>query len=151
MHRECPHSVVLSEIYFSSPTEVKVRRQALEMIHIKCNRKVYYVSGHEYFQMSFFGGGSGGNVDKSKYEHLTLSIRQTVLERARYRCHGCSKKFGPSNHPHFEHINGSLKDNRPTNLRPLCSECFKAVEKKETKKSGFLGGMRNTIGGMFQK
>lgn len=107
--------------------------------------------GHKYFQMSFFGGGSSSNIDKSKYEHLTLSIRQTVLERARYRCHGCSKKFGPSNHPHFEHINGSLKDNRPTNLRPLCSECFKAVEKKETKKSGFLGGMRNTIGGMFQK
>jgi 5-methylcytosine-specific restriction endonuclease McrA len=102
-------------------------------------------------RMSFFGGGSSSNVDKSKYEHLTLSIKQTVLERARYRCHNCSKKFGPSSHPHFEHINGSLKDNRPTNLRPLCSECFKPIEKKETKKGGLLGNMRNTIGGMFQK
>jgi 5-methylcytosine-specific restriction endonuclease McrA len=101
-------------------------------------------------RMSFFGGGSS-NTDRSKYEHLTLSIKQTVLERARYRCHSCSKKFGPSNHPHFEHINGSLKDNRPSNLRPLCSECFKPVEKKETKKGGLIGNMRNIIGGIFQK
>jgi 5-methylcytosine-specific restriction protein A len=93
-------------------------------------------------RLSFFGGGSNSNVDKRK---------QTVLERARYRCHNCTKKFGPSNHPYFEHINGSLKDNRPTNLRPLCSECFKDVEKKETKKGGLLGNMRNTIGGIFQK
>jgi 5-methylcytosine-specific restriction protein A len=102
-------------------------------------------------KLSFFGGGSDSNVDKSKYQHLTLSIKQTVLERARYRCHNCSKKFGPSNHPQFEHINGSLKDNRPANLRPLCTDCFKAVEKKETKKGGLLGSVRNTIGGVFQK
>jgi 5-methylcytosine-specific restriction endonuclease McrA len=102
-------------------------------------------------RLSFFGGDSNSNVDKRKYENLTLSIKQTVLERARYRCHSCSRKFGPSNHPNFEHINGSLKDNRPTNLRPLCSECFKDVAKKETKKGGLLGNMRNTIGGMFQK
>ena len=102
-------------------------------------------------KLSFFGGGSNSNEDKRKYKNLTLSIKQTVLERARYRCHNCSRKFGPSNQAHFEHINGSLKDNRPTNLRPLCGECFKNVAKKETKKGGLLDNMRNTIGGMFQK
>jgi 5-methylcytosine-specific restriction endonuclease McrA len=101
--------------------------------------------------LSFFGGNSGSNIDKSKYEHLTLSIKQTVLERSRYRCHNCSKKFGPSNHPQFEHINGSLKDNRPANLRALCKECFKSVEKKEIRRGGLFENIRNTIGGMFEK
>ena len=59
-----------------------------------------------------------------------MSIRQTVLERARRRCQQCSVKFSPSVHPDFEHINGSLKDDRPNNLRALCPECFQLVAKK---------------------
>ena len=58
--------------------------------------------------MSFFGGSSTNNVDKRRYERLTLSIKQTVLERAHYRCQKCSTKFRGDIHPHFEHINGSL-------------------------------------------
>ena len=96
--------------------------------------------------MSFFGPpGEGPSFDKKKYEHLTLSIRQTVLERARSRCQNCKIKFSPRIHPHFEHINGSQKDNRPTNLRALCPECFKSVEKKENRK-GMLGNIRNMFG-----
>lgn len=99
--------------------------------------------------LSFFGGTSSGNVDKSKYQHLTMSIRQTVLERARRRCQQCSVKFSPSIHPSFEHINGSLKDNRPINLRALCPECFKLVAKKENRK-GMLGNIRNAFGGILK-
>ena len=94
--------------------------------------------------MSFFGGDSTGKVDKSKYENLTMSIKQTVLERANRRCQECSVKFSPSTHPSFEHINGSLKDNRPINLRALCPKCFKSVEKKENRK-GVFGSLRNTL------
>lgn len=54
-----------------------------------------------------------------------------MLERAHYRCQKCSTKFRGDIHPHFEHINGSLKDNRPVNLRALCQQCFKLVEKKK--------------------
>jgi 5-methylcytosine-specific restriction protein A len=89
--------------------------------------------------VSFFGPPSGPTFDKKKYEHLTLSIRQTVLEKARNRCHTCSKKFSPSIQPQFEHINGSLKDNRPANLRALCPDCYKVVEKKEQPKQSILG------------
>jgi len=99
--------------------------------------------------LSFFGGNSSGNVDKSKYEHLTMSIRQTVLEKAHRRCQECSVKFSPSVHPSFEHINGSLKDNRPMNLRALCPECFKLVAKKENRK-GILGNIRYTLGGKLR-
>ena len=97
--------------------------------------------------MSFLGASSGPSPDRKKYEHLTLSIRQTVLERARNRCQKCSAKFTPSVSPNFEHINGSQKDNRPVNLRALCPSCFKLVEKKEKKGgSGVLGGIRGMFG-----
>lgn len=98
--------------------------------------------------LSFFGTGNSGNIDKKKYESLTLSIRQTVLERSHHRCQKCSVKFRGSNGPFFEHINGSLKDNRPSNLRSLCDKCFEHVKKKESRK-GFLGNMRNNLGQMF--
>ena len=100
--------------------------------------------------LSFFGGSPGEKVDKSKYEHLTMSIRQTVLERAHHRCHKCSVKFNARIHPQFEHINGSLKDNRPVNLHALCPECFKAVAKKENRK-GMVEHMRSAIGGILKK
>jgi 5-methylcytosine-specific restriction protein A len=91
--------------------------------------------------LSFFGGGnSNQNVDKSKYEHLTMSIKQTVLERAQ-----CSVKFSGSIHPKFEHINGSPKDNRPVNLRALCPECFSPIAKKENRR-GLLGTILNKFG-----
>lgn len=95
--------------------------------------------------MSSFGPPSGPSFDKKKYEHLTLSIRQTVLERARGRCQKCGVKFTASVQPHFEHINHSLKDNRPANLRALCPECFKAVEKDEQQKKGVLGGIGKVL------
>ena len=98
--------------------------------------------------MSFFGGSPTNKVDKRRYERLTLSIKQTVLERAHYRCQKCSTKFRGDIHPHFEHINGSLKDNRPVNLRAFCQQCFKLVEKKENRK-GMLGNMRNTFEGIL--
>jgi 5-methylcytosine-specific restriction endonuclease McrA len=100
--------------------------------------------------LSFFGGSSNEKVDKSKYEHLTMSIRQTVLERGRHRCQKCSVKFSASIHPQFEHINGSLKDNRPVNLHALCPACFKFVEKKESRK-GIVDNMRSTFGGILKK
>jgi 5-methylcytosine-specific restriction endonuclease McrA len=101
--------------------------------------------------LSFFGGGAQNEkIDKSKYERLTMSIRQTVLERAHHRCQKCSVKFTASVHPRFEHINGSLKDNRPANLRALCSACFKFIEKKENRK-GIVGNVRNAFGGIFKK
>lgn len=96
--------------------------------------------------VSFFGPPSDGpTFDKKKYEHLTLSIRQTVLERARGRCQKCSVKFTPSVQAQFEHINGSLKDNRPVNLRALCPECFKAIEEKEKSRKGMFGSMRSVL------
>jgi 5-methylcytosine-specific restriction protein A len=66
--------------------------------------------------------------------------------RAHNRCQKCSVKFNPRMPPQFEHINGSLKDNRPVNLRALCSECFKLVENKEKSRKGIFGKMRNIIG-----
>lgn len=96
--------------------------------------------------MSFFGAPSGGpSFDRKKYEHLTLSIRQTVLERAKNRCQKCSVKFTPGIQPQFEHINHALKDNRPVNLRALCPECYKAVEKGEREKKGMLGGLSKVL------
>jgi 5-methylcytosine-specific restriction endonuclease McrA len=97
--------------------------------------------------VSFFGPPSSPSFDKKKYEHLTLAIRQTVLERAHNRCQKCSVKFSPRSPPQFEHINGSPKDNRPVNLRALCSECFKLVENKEKKnRNGIFSKMRNIVG-----
>jgi 5-methylcytosine-specific restriction protein A len=96
--------------------------------------------------VSFFGDANTPSYDKKKYEHLTLAIRQTVLERARNRCQKCNTKFSPRVPPQFEHINGSLKDNRPANLRALCSECFKSVEDKEKSRKGIFGRMRSIIG-----
>ena len=100
--------------------------------------------------LSLFGGNQSGNVDKSKYKHLTMSIRQTVLERARHRCQKCSTKFGASIHPQFEHINGSLKDNRPVNLRALCEECFKLIAEKENRK-GVFKNINIPFKGLFKK
>lgn len=95
--------------------------------------------------MSFFGPPSGPSFDRKKYEHLTLSIRQTVLERAKNRCQKCGVKFTPSVQPQFEYINRSLKDNRPTNLRALCATCYKAVEKDMQEKKGRLGGIGKVL------
>lgn len=95
--------------------------------------------------LSLFGGTSGGTTKKNRYTSLTLSIKQTVLERAHHRCQGCTVKFKGSNGPYFEHINGSLKDNRPANLRALCENCFEPVKKKESRK-GLLGTIRNNFG-----
>jgi 5-methylcytosine-specific restriction protein A len=96
--------------------------------------------------MSFFGPDTGPSQDKKKYEHLTLAIRQTVLERAHNRCQKCNVKFTPSTPAQFEHINGALRDNRPVNLRALCPECFKSVEKKEKSNKGIFGRIRNIVG-----
>jgi 5-methylcytosine-specific restriction protein A len=114
-------------------------------------KKLFLIARHKFElgsipYMSFFGPPSSPSYDKKKYEHLTLAIRQTVLERAHNRCQKCSVKFSPRTPPHFEHINGSLKDNRPVNLRALCSECFKLVENKEKNKKGIFGRMRNIVG-----
>src|SRR3712207_7475742 len=48
--------------------------------------------------VSFFGPPSSPSYDKKKYEHLTLAIRQTVLERAHNRCQKCSVKFRSEEH-----------------------------------------------------
>ena len=106
------------------PRYSKIARHKFEITPILC--------------VSFFGPPSGPSFDKKKYEHLTLSIRQTVLERARNRCQKCGTKFSPSIQPQFEHINGSAKDNRPINLRALCPECYKPVQEKEQGKKGVL-------------
>ena len=100
--------------------------------------------------MSFFGGTGGGNTKKHKYNDLTLSIKQTVLERAHHRCQSCSVKLHGSNGPFFEHINGSRKDNRPANLRALCEKCFEPVKKKENRKAIF-GTLRNNFGMILGK
>jgi 5-methylcytosine-specific restriction endonuclease McrA len=96
--------------------------------------------------VSFFGPPSDGpTYDKKKYEHLTLAIRQTVLERARNRCQKCGVKFTASVQPQFEHINSSQKDNRPINLRALCPQCYKSVEEKENRK-GIFSSIRSRFG-----
>jgi 5-methylcytosine-specific restriction endonuclease McrA len=83
--------------------------------------------------LSFFGNASGNNSkskNREKYKELTLGIKQTVLERSKNRCQNCSKKLSGSNQPQFHYVNGSKKDNRPENLRVLCSECFEDVAPK---------------------
>ncbi len=97
--------------------------------------------------MSFFGTGSS-KTNKKKYENITLAIKQTVLEKSKYRCYKCSVKFSSGRDPNFEHINGSLKDNRPGNLRALCSKCFADVAEKEKKKGllkSFLGKLGTRV------
>ena len=84
--------------------------------------------------MSFFGNASGNNSkskNREKYKELTLAIKQTVLERAKNRCQNCSTKLSGSNQPQFLYVNGSKKDNRPENLRALCSSCFQERAPKE--------------------
>ncbi|WP_172602050.1 HNH endonuclease [Candidatus Nitrosocosmicus franklandus] len=84
--------------------------------------------------MSFFGNAAGSNSrKKDKYKELTLAIKQIVLERAKHRCQICSKKLSGTNSPHFIHISGSKKDNRPENLRAICPACY---EEKSPKDSG---------------
>lgn len=74
--------------------------------------------------MSFFGNASGSNnKKKNKYKELTLAIKQIVLERSKNRCQECSKKLTGTNQPQFIHINGKVKDNRPENLKVICTEC----------------------------
>jgi 5-methylcytosine-specific restriction protein A len=79
-----------------------------------------------------------------------MSIKQTVLEKARYRCQKCSVKLTGAKSPHFQHINGSNKDNRPTNLRALCDTCFEPLRKKESRK-GMMGNFRNNLDQVFGK
>ena len=123
----------------------------LTVIIVISIKKLLVIARHKFelgsiSYMSFFGPPSSPSYDKKKYEHLTLAIRQTVLERAHNRCQKCSVKFKPSTPPQFQHINGSLKDNRPANLRALCSECFKLVEDNEKNRKGIFGRMRNIVG-----
>jgi hypothetical protein len=139
-------SLLYSDYYYyflsylhSSWTVISIKRSSSVIARNKFNL------GATSF-VSFFGPPSSPSYDKKKYEHLTLAIRQTVLERAHNRCQKCSVKFSPRTPPQFEHINGSLKDNRPVNLRALCSECFKLVANKEKNKKGIFGRMRNIVG-----
>lgn len=81
---------------------------------------------------------------KKKIEKINLGIKQTVLERAKYRCQGCSKKFNNQEIPFFNHINGSLKDNRPANLKALCKECFEVTGENKIKDNMF-GKLRSLI------
>ena len=92
-----------------------------------------------------FNSDSGkNNYDKKKFQKINLGIRQTVLERARYRCQGCSIKFNTQEIPFFSHINGSLKDNRPANLKALCKQCY--IKTGENKiKDNIVGKIRSII------
>lgn len=74
---------------------------------------------------------------KKKIEKINLGIKQTVLERAKHRCQVCSKKFTNQEIPFFNHINGSLKDNRPANLKALCKECFEITGENKIKDNMF--------------
>lgn len=74
---------------------------------------------------------------KKKIEKINLGIKQTVLERAKHRCQVCSKKFNNQETPFFNHINGSLKDNRPANLKALCKECFEITGENKIKDNMF--------------
>jgi 5-methylcytosine-specific restriction protein A len=83
--------------------------------------------------LSFFGNAAGNNSKKrDKYKELTLAIKQIVLERAKHRCQECSKKLSGTNSPHFIHISGSKKDNRPENLRAVCPACYEGNAPSET-------------------
>jgi 5-methylcytosine-specific restriction endonuclease McrA len=85
-----------------------------------------------------------GSSNKKKIEKINLGIKQTVLERAKHRCQACSKKFNNQDTPFFYHINGSLKDNRPANLKALCKECFERTGESKIK-DNIVGKIRSLI------
>ena len=87
--------------------------------------------------------GKSSNT-KKKFHKINLGIRQTVLERARYRCQGCSLKFNTQDIPFFAHINGSLKDNSPGNLKALCKECYTKTGEHKIK-DNVAGKIRSLI------
>ncbi|MGE0243104.1 MAG: hypothetical protein AB7P56_04175 [Nitrososphaeraceae archaeon] len=92
-----------------------------------------------------FSPDSGkNNNNKKKFQKINLGIRQTVLERARYRCQGCSAKFNTQDTPFFSHINGSLKDNQPANLKALCKECYTKTGEHKIK-DNMVGKIRSLI------
>ncbi|MGD1835584.1 MAG: hypothetical protein ACPKPY_13600 [Nitrososphaeraceae archaeon] len=84
---------------------------------------------------------STGNK-KKKITKINLGVRQTVLERAKYKCQTCSKRFNNNEQPKFYHINGSLKDNSPANLKALCEKCFAGTGENKIKDS-FSGKIRS--------
>ena len=92
-----------------------------------------------------FNADSGkSSSNKKKFHKINLGIRQTVPERARYRCQGCSTKFNTQETPFFMHINGSLKDNSPANLKALCNKCY--IKTGENKiKDNLMGKIRSLI------
>jgi 5-methylcytosine-specific restriction endonuclease McrA len=92
-----------------------------------------------------FNADSGkSSNNKKKFQKINLGIRQTVLERARYRCQGCSIKFTTQDTPFFSHINGSLKDNRPSNLKALCKDCYNKTGEQKIK-DNVVGKIRSLI------
>ena len=92
-----------------------------------------------------FNADSGkSSNNKKKFQKINLGIRQTVLERARYRCQGCSIKFNTQDTPFFSHINGSLKDNRPSNLKALCKDCYNKTGEQKIK-DNVVGKIRSII------
>lgn len=92
-----------------------------------------------------FNAESGkSSNNKKKFQKINLGIRQTVLERARYRCQGCSIKFNTQDTPFFSHINGSLKDNRPSNLKALCKDCYNKTGEQKIK-DNVVGKIRSLI------
>jgi 5-methylcytosine-specific restriction endonuclease McrA len=92
-----------------------------------------------------FNADSGkSSNNKKKFQKINLGIRQTVLERARYRCQGCSIKFNTQDTPFFSHINGSLKDNRPSNLKALCKDCYNKTGEQKIK-DNVVGKIRSLI------
>ena len=84
---------------------------------------------------------STGNK-KKKITKINLGVKQTVLERAKYKCQTCHTRFNNNEQPHFYHINGSLKDNQPANLKALCEKCFIATGENKIKDS-FPGKIRS--------
>jgi 5-methylcytosine-specific restriction protein A len=93
--------------------------------------------------LSFFGNASGNNnksKNRNKYKELTLAIKQIVLERSKSRCQNCSKKLSGSIQPQFYYVNGSKKDNRPENIRALCSECYE--EKSPKNNNGMVSSFK---------
>ena len=92
-----------------------------------------------------FNADSGkSSNNKKKFQKINLGIRQTVLERARYRCQGCSIKFNTQDTPFFSHVNGSLKDNRPSNLKALCKDCYNKTGEQKIK-DNVVGKIRSII------
>ena len=73
-------------------------------------------------------GKSSSN--KKKFHKINLGIRQTV--------------FNTQETPFFMHINGSLKDNSPANLKALCNKCY--IKTGENKiKDNMMGKIRSLI------